>query len=222
MHAFEMNIRIELLSELHTSGPGRSLPLLDRCIEVDERGMPVIPSSLLRGRVRAQMERLKKALGEPVCTPPNPERMCPHNAYDQASPTYCAVCKVFGSPWKQSSLYFSDFRLSSPIKTNRRTGIGINRKLNTVEEQRLYVIETVPVQNEGTVFTGVAEGWLSCEDITWLVASMRSLTHLGGGKGRGLGRVNIVVDQVFILNDETGEMNATNVESLLQEIFINA
>lgn len=222
MQAFEIELKVILNSDLHTAGPGRTLPLVDRCVEVDERGYPVIPASSLRGRVRAQLERLLEALGERVCQPPNPENMCPHSPPGELPNTYCRACRIFGNAWRQTQVFFSDLKSTVDIPTEQRTGIGINRFLNTVEEQRLFIIETVPKSmqaNNAPTFVGKVDGWLFCEDLAWLLVSLKTLTHLGGGKGRGLGRVIVDITCLRVGEAHSNVMKDETVENLLTEVF---
>jgi CRISPR/Cas system CSM-associated protein Csm3 (group 7 of RAMP superfamily) len=217
MPLFEIDIEVKLQSDLHTTGPGRVLPLVDRSIEVDAKGNPVIPAASFRGRTRAQLERLLDALGEQVCSPPDPEKMCPHSKPGSLPDKYCRACSIFGNAWRQTQVFFSDLSIGEPVGVHTRTGIGINRMLNTVEEQRLFVIEAVP--QVSTIFSGKVEGCLSREDLAWLLASIRSLTHLGGGKGRGLGRVCVHIKALRLCSEETSEMNDEKIDSVLQEVF---
>src|SRR5947207_1365641 len=91
--AFRITLTAHAATALHLTGPGRTLALVDRPLQLDEIGLPVLPGSSVRGRVRVHLERLLRGLGRTVCTPPRPDRMCPH--YDGG---YCLVCKLFGSP----------------------------------------------------------------------------------------------------------------------------
>jgi CRISPR/Cas system CSM-associated protein Csm3 (group 7 of RAMP superfamily) len=79
-----------------------------------------------------------------------------------------------------------------------RTGVGIGRKLGTVREERLFFTEAVPHAAGGDElrFAGEMEVRADRAAIGWLVAAMRLVTHLGGQKGRGLGRVELAVCEV--------------------------
>ena len=220
---FRLNVRLELKTDLHIAGPGRTLPLVDRSVEVDETGMPFIPASSFRGRLRAHLERLLKAVGEKVCHAPRPDSMCPHAGW----PAFCRACRIFGSPWRLSAVTFIPLTLAEsqrlslePLSFPLRTGVGINRRLNTVEEQRLFVLETVPqeVKAHSLVFEGQIEGWLEREDIGWLIAGLRTLTHLGGGKGRGLGRVQIKRVELIFYDESTKQWQPQDWEAILKEV----
>ncbi len=198
---FRLTICLELQSSLHIAGPGRTLPLVDRSVDVDEGGMPFIPASSFRGRLRAHVERLLNAFGEEVCSAPRSDRMCPHKEFpNKPAPYYCRACRIFGSSWRLSAVTFTDFVLSEDqqaVLASRslplRTHVSINRRLNTAEEQRLLVVETVPnrVNFQSLHFQGQVEGWLTREDLGWLLAGLCTLTHVGGSKARGLGRIKV-------------------------------
>lgn len=222
---WRITLKVQTLTDFHTLGPGRTLPFLDRPLQVDSLGRPIIPGSLIRGRVRAHLERLLKARGKPVCRPPNPQNMCPHNrevTQELASgdEKYCLACRIFGSAWRESGVVFSDFHLdggSQELPT--RTGVGISRTLGTVQAERLFFTEAVP---SGLRFTGQAEGWLSREEAGWLVAAIKLVTHLGGDKSRGLGRVQFTSIEVKRWDTEKGKWVEENPRNLLKEAIGDA
>ncbi|RKY03613.1 hypothetical protein DRP77_05765, partial [Candidatus Poribacteria bacterium] len=146
---FVIRLTAALRSPLHISGPGERLPLVDRCVQVDHKGLPIIPASTLRGRARAYLERLLRSRGHPVCTPPRPELTCPHNrevASALGEGRFCLACRVFGSSWRPSTVYFSDLKPHpSDLIPNpwTRTGIGISRYTGAVREERLFSLQLV-------------------------------------------------------------------------------
>lgn len=203
-----LRVEVRLHSMLHVAGPGQPRPLVDRTVAVDEQGVPYLPASSVRGRVRAHLERLLRACGLPVCTPPRPARMCPHAGLEGTVDGYCLACRLFGSPWRDAAVTVGDFRLvrgSCGAESETwermmvvRTGVGIMRKLGTVREERLFFTEAVPHAAGGDElrFAGEMEVRADRAAIGWLVAAMRLVTHLGGQKGRGLGRVELAVCEV--------------------------
>jgi CRISPR/Cas system CSM-associated protein Csm3 (group 7 of RAMP superfamily) len=193
---FRLQVQLELQTDLHIAGPGRTLPLVDRSVEVDETGQPIIPASSFRGRTRAQVERLAVALGERICRAPRPDQTCPHFGL----PDYCRICRIFGSAWRLSAVAFADLKLTSDLTGEQlsealplRTGVSLNRRLNTAEEARLFVTEmTAREIAAGKLgFNGEIEGRLEQSDLGLLIGGINTLTHLGGGKARGAGRVKI-------------------------------
>ncbi|MCD6508623.1 hypothetical protein J7M22_18635 [Candidatus Poribacteria bacterium] len=189
------------LSPLHISGPGESLPLIDRCIQVDHRGIPLIPASSLRGRIRAHLERLARSFGHPICTPPRPDLTCPHNPH---VPPPCLACRIFGSNWFRSEISFTDMIPISypeaPPPPWYRTGVGINRYTGTVREERLFVTQVLPAKE--MLLRCEIEGELEEEELGWLIAACRTVNHIGGEKARGMGRIELKVKSLLIAHPE--------------------
>ncbi|MDZ7373980.1 MAG: RAMP superfamily CRISPR-associated protein [candidate division KSB1 bacterium] len=229
-YAWRALVRITARSPIFTLGPGRSLPMVDRTLLLDEEGRPLILASSVRGRCRAQLERLLRANGQPVCTPPLPEWTCPHNREVALQlgqgPQYCLACRIFGSPWRESAVYFSDFRLDAgedlglPTFVTERIGVGMSRKLGAAEEKRLYLTEAGPAGVE-LHFFGTVEGETEKDELAWLLASLSSLTHLGGQKGRGLGRVRVTVESLAIAQED-GSWKTVDVGTWLPEVLRDA
>jgi CRISPR/Cas system CSM-associated protein Csm3 (group 7 of RAMP superfamily) len=220
---FQLAARLQVHTSLHIAGPGRTLPLVDRSVEVDELGLPLIPASSFRGRLRAHVERLLKTLGEQVCQAPRPDRMCPHAGL----PNFCRACCIFGSAWRLSAVSFSDWTLSSNLHEAfrdkplpLRTNISINRRLNTAEEQRLFVMETVPSQlsERALCFEGRIEGWLEQDELGWLLAGLRTLSHIGSSKARGLGRVSIIGMQLLLHDKVQHQWQSRDWGAVLREV----
>jgi CRISPR/Cas system CSM-associated protein Csm3 (group 7 of RAMP superfamily) len=197
---WNLTLQIELQTAFHTFGPGFSLPLIDQALQVDPKGYPMIPASSVRGRVRAHLERLLKAMKEPVCTPPRPDRTCPHDPairtqLDKLDEPYCRACRIFGSVWRDAAIVFNNFYLirdglEKEETIADRTSVGISRRLASAQAERLFVRQTT-APGQLLRFTGKVEGWLPREELGWLLAAIRCVSHLGGGKARGLGRISL-------------------------------
>lgn len=207
LHRLQVEVRLKGM--VCVAGPGRPHPVADRVVALDERGEPYLPASTVRGRLRAHLERLLRAYNEPVCTPPRPSRMCPHAGLKDVPNGYCLACSLFGSPWREAAVLCSDFRVVNGHFDGEtgdawkglmvlRTGVGIGRKLGSVREERLFFTEAVPpMAGQGALrFIGEIEARADRPEIGWLVAAMALVTHLGGQKARGLGRVSMRVCSV--------------------------
>lgn len=209
MISFELNVEVELSSDLHIAGVGRTAVLIDRCIERDAQGRPYIPSTSFKGRVRAHYERLMHALGYDMkhCKPPAPGNMC------KDSDNLCPACALFGSPVQQSRVEFSHLTPPSAPEPTTRIGVGVNRKLNTVEQGRLFFYEAAP-RTRIEAFTGTVRGWATETEIAQLIAAIQLITHFGGQKARGLGRVRVKVEEVHL--KQNGEWKQQDAQVLLQ------
>ncbi len=211
MIPFELSVNVMLHSDLHIAGVGRTAALIDRCIERDAQGRPYIPSTSFKGRVRAHYERLMHALGYDMksCKPPAPRNMCkdPNNL--------CPACALFGSPVQQSRVEFSHLMPQSATEPTTRIGVGVNRKLNTVEQGRLFFYEAAP-QTRIEMFTGTVRGWATETEIAQLIAAIQLITHFGGQKARGLGRVCVEVEKAYL--KQNGKWEEPDAQTLLQRL----
>ncbi|MCX7993511.1 MAG: RAMP superfamily CRISPR-associated protein [Fimbriimonadales bacterium] len=214
MIPFELSVKVELSSDLHISGVGRTAVLIDRCIERDAQGRPYIPSTSFKGRVRAHYERLLSALGYDLgdCKPPAPGGMC--NDVNNL----CPACALFGSPVQQSRVEFTALTPDATAEPTTRIGVGVNRKLNTVEQGRLFFYEAAP-QTRVNTFTGTVRGWATETEIAQLIAAIKLITHFGGQKARGLGRVQAEVAHAWLkAGEEWNSRDPKELLRLLQEV----
>jgi CRISPR/Cas system CSM-associated protein Csm3 (group 7 of RAMP superfamily) len=165
--------------------------LADKPLTRDARGLPMIPASAFKGRLRHEIERLVPVLRpneRPPCGSPVAERMC------QGNEEPCPVCRLFGSPWHPGRLAFSDLTLTEPefLVTDDpppgdlRYGVGLSRQRRVAEGQLLYTVEVflpgMPITLSGTI-----SGELEEKDLALLRAGLDSLFSVGGGKTQGMG-----------------------------------
>lgn len=216
-------LQVELRSPLHILGPGRTVALVDRPVELNLQGYPIIPASSMRGRLRVHMERLLRQMGQFVCAPPSPEQMCPHAGYDG----YCMACRIFGSAWHPASVVNSDLLLVSPrpdpdLLRSERTSVGISRRLGTAQAERLFALEAVDAKldNVTLVFEGEIIGRLTAEEAGWLLAAVPLVSHLGGSKGRGLGEITLRAQEAAWWRD--GSWQSADVSRLIEEVWEHA
>ena len=197
-------LKIHPQGAFFTLGPGRTLPWIDRMLQVDTEGFPMIPASSVRGRVRAHLERLLNSQGKPVCTPPIPEQTCPHNDTVEDSSEngmkFCMACRIFGSTWRETSVFFSDFHMDRGTAganevIAERPSVTISRNLGSAQAERLFVTQTTDPVCRGPLI-GRVEGHLTREELGWLISAVRFVTHLGGSKARGLGNMSLKVENL--------------------------
>lgn len=111
----------------------------------------------------------------------------------------CLICKIFGSPYYLSKVYFSDaypigdYGEILPFSLNTRTGIAIDRKTGTVYGGALYTVEFVEpdvrfkFMIHARNLPNYALGLLS----TIILMINNGEIKIGGFKTRGFGAVNI-------------------------------
>lgn len=202
-----IKLQARLQSALHIAGPGRAVALVDRPIELDSAGYPLIPASSIRGRLRAHLERLLKAWDQPVCTPPQPAQMCPHvwgNHPARPKQGYCLACRLFGSVWYEAALLSDDLRLIAEQRGDpdllrmERMSLSVGRRLGTAQSERLFATETTTpyLADEPLCFEGTMIGMVTAEEAGWLLAAVPTITHAGGSKARGLGALDLTVAEV--------------------------
>jgi len=192
---------LEAITPLHIGSgkPEVEIGEVDMPILRDPRGIPYIPGSSLKGRVRAEAERIARSMGMPVCNPPDVKNMCGSLKSDVKE--FCIACRIFGTAGKISVASKVKFRDAYP-KTKveqvlERTGIAIDREKGTVARGALYTIEAVPA---GTVFglEIVAEN-LTDEELKLLLAALKSVedSALGGSSTRGFGKVKMTFKKLY-------------------------
>lgn len=132
----------------------------------------------------------------------------------------CIVCKIFGSPYYQSKVYFSDaYPVGEdgevlPFTINTRTGIAIDRRTGAVYGGALYTVEFVE-PNAKFKFTvsarnlpNYALGLLSA-----IISMINSgEVKIGGFKTRGFGSVRI--DKLFFKSRDYPKTEAVKLSSL--------
>jgi CRISPR/Cas system CSM-associated protein Csm3 (group 7 of RAMP superfamily) len=220
---FRMTLSATAHSALHITGPGRTLPLVDRPLQLDEQGLPVIPASSVRGRIRAHLERLLPAFGLPVCSPPRPELMCPHARVPDG---FCLACRVFGSPRRDAAVLFNDLKVQ-PIRPlfnfPQRIQVSISRRLNTAQAERLFSSETTPFsENVQSVFAGQISGRAEPVELGWMIAAIALVEHIGGDKARGLGRVRLSATQLQWWDANSRQWQSDDTQNLVEAALNDA
>jgi CRISPR/Cas system CSM-associated protein Csm3 (group 7 of RAMP superfamily) len=176
-------------------------------------GMLIIPGSTLKGRIRWECERIAHALGWEVCDAPQPGNMCPYFWLGRREPRedrFCVLCEIFGSAAKQSALWFTDATLKKderiqtimqgktsvaqhrPFDAQIRPGVSLSRARRTALNERLFFTET-SAPNARLHFEATIEGNLpSDRHRALLLAGVRFLSQVGGGRSRGLGWIRLL------------------------------
>jgi CRISPR/Cas system CSM-associated protein Csm3 (group 7 of RAMP superfamily) len=129
-----------------------------------------------------------------------------HREGEPEPQTHCLICQIFGNPALPARLQFSDLICAEPkenIPEVLRPGVSINRQRRTAEDQKLYFLETSPA-NASLKFEGclqlqplwaLAEGTPVPFAKALMLAGLRHIHALGGGKSTGLGWLQWEFDQ---------------------------
>ncbi len=178
----------------------------------DWQGLPVVPASSLKGRLRHTCKQLAEALGQKTCDAPVAEKMCPFYELD-GDEEFCPICCLFGSPWLESHLTFTDLTLKEPVflvegrippRTSLRYGVGLSRHRRVAQDKLLYTSE-VFLPGSTVTLGGEIHGWLDREeDLGLLVAGLENLVALGGSKSTGMGWCDLEFE-IYRLEEDDSE-----------------
>jgi len=191
---------LDAVTPLHVGSgkPEVEIGEVDMPVLADPHGQPYIPGSSLKGRARAEAERIARETGLEVCKPPDVKNMCGSRKTNVDD--FCVCCKIFGTAGEisvASKVKFRDAYPTGKVETLlERTGIAIDREKGTVSRGALYSIQAVPA---GTTFNLeiVAEN-LTDEELKLLLAALKSVedSALGGSSTRGFGKVKMNIERV--------------------------
>lgn len=206
------SIRLTALidSALCVGAGGSSGSLADKPIVRNSRGQLLIPGSQLKGRLRHECEKLTRSLHWPICESPVPQTMCPQVGLAEDSPFrregyrvqnkqfadgrlqhHCLICQIFGNPSLASRVEVDDLVCQADpdnLPEVLRPGVTLNRRRRTAEDQKLYYLETSPV-NVQLPFSGDIHLEPNCPSQAkpLLLAALHHIHALGGSKSAGLG-----------------------------------
>lgn len=198
----EMRLKFSLASALSLGGglgeSARADIALQRRALTSGESQIVLPGSALKGKVRAEAERLLRTAGVLICNPPAPAEMCPVWWLDkpQAPPDrLCASCRLFGSPWHTGPLAFSDATWQESSLLARqgqdsavRPGVGRSRLRRTAAAQLLFFTETTPPGLETVLTEATIRGEIGQrKDAALIWAAISGLFSFGRGRSRGQG-----------------------------------
>lgn len=216
----QIDYTVTLRSPLRVAtGIGRA-GWLDNTVTRDADGQPLLPGSSLKGRTRAAAFRLARGLGAVTHAPSLETSGC------SVTEAPCLICRIFGAAQWPGRLHFADSHLdprlanllasldhlehsrqdtSSPaagLAFGRvvRSNTAIDRRRRVVLPGRLFTYEAIDstVTFVGTIEGEIRDAAADHGEIALLVAALESITHLGGAKGRGMGRCTITAHPVRV------------------------
>ncbi|MBI5187363.1 MAG: hypothetical protein HZA01_16780 [Nitrospinae bacterium] len=177
--------------------------IIDKAMLKDASGLPYIPGSTLKGRIKYHYTRLYPLFhSDPICI---------DYAACCAIPdvrSCCSVCRIFGSRAHRGGLVFKDalqtkpqfkgipsrrvefMKTYPPFSPSIRMGVKISRRRRVAEEKKLFSMEVsspqLPYETEiaGRLF-------LKEKEFNFFLMVLKRMDKIGGGKSRGLGAVEI-------------------------------
>jgi CRISPR/Cas system CSM-associated protein Csm3 (group 7 of RAMP superfamily) len=192
-----------LVPGLHAAHARR--PRMDRRGSGDRE--PYVPATALRGALRETLEALLRGQGLPACMrgtgidpeqPPAADQPRPERCeLDRGGP--CVPCRLFGT--RGTGLRAGQFAFSAlvlgdgaPVQETDwavRHSVSIDRSRRSAADQRLLARQ-VPATAAGRPLLFEARGRLLAPDLqAALEAAVRATTHVGSGRSRGLGRLDL-------------------------------
>lgn len=204
-------LKIEVRGPLHI-GTGLARGLTDRTVVRGRDGLVYLPGSALKGKVRAACEAIARQYQMGDCHAPHPQQMRADRG-GVGQHRGCIICGMFGAPAQGASLRWHAAPLSQQAarsvlpfgggygpfgQTTTRTQVQLSRPRGLAAEERLFTSELAA---EGLTF--VARPALSGRmgltrmsdtrgpdayyELILLLAGIKMVNALGGGKSRGSG-----------------------------------
>ncbi len=197
---------------------GSDLPVVK-----DALGQPLIPGSSFKGALRSRMESFLRGINPELAQDPSElvsdrintevKRLKELHKNDDAALTTALeditdeVSKVFGTPWQASKFQVRDLSVKPDSwfgQYQERDGVSIDRDTETAVDGRLYDFQVVPagVEFEFRAVLENGEDWELGLLVMGLQQFKRQQIPLGGGNSRGLGVVQLAIDDVMWVDPE--------------------
>jgi len=239
--------RIELRTGLHVGAQRETAEIggVDNPIIKDPvTGMPYIPGSSLKGKLRSLFEKVKhgedsskypynKTIGE---VRGRKLKMHACNTYDDA--ISCEICRLFGSSGDSnfpSRVIVEDAFLTEEWKNKWEAGEEIVEvKYETAIDRITSAANPRPMErvSPGTEFEfriiyNIEDENTKESDLKNLFSTMKLLEddYLGGAGSRGYGRVSFVIEKItergrdFYFGDKNAERELLSQEKTIQEVI---
>jgi CRISPR-associated RAMP protein (TIGR02581 family) len=199
-------------------GTGREgTTMSDLGVLLDPSGLPLLPGSSLKGRLRGTCEALAPALNRSTCLL-NAEasgvkcvsdvrhyssvrqahaqaiRRGPAEQLDWIARNTCDVCKLFGSPVRAARLRCADGRLANPeaVAVQIRDGVVLDRDSHTAVSGLKYDYETLPAGTRFEIRFDLDNPTPADEALFGAALfEWAAGSSIGGFTSRGLGRFRV-------------------------------
>lgn len=201
-----IEIKLNFYNEYFTGG-GKGTSEIDSYTLKNIDGMPYLPASALKGKLRYIATEIYDSLFKEECK----------NYYKENEKCGCLMCNLFGEKENsRGSLNFENLYLNNKNDRdvfNKRVGIQVNRYLKVVNDKALFKYETSNIGEN--YFTGEINGYLEEENykkqLVILYLAFNYMDTLGGFQSRGTGwigdkkEINIYVNGKEITKEMLSE-----------------
>ena len=205
--------KLKLKSAMHIGRGGINLRGTDSPIVLTPEGEPFIPGSSFKGVFRSTVEKLVSAIPNRKTCLLSEEGNCPtadqsnfNNRRRSANwsearlanildKELCDTCKLFGSPFSASRIFFSDLYVDEWVEaTQVRHGVAIDRDSERARDQLLYDYEVVSVSStfEMEITLENPSSTDLCLVCVGLNEFISGVGGIGGMRSRGLGNCEII------------------------------
>jgi len=165
-----------------------------------------LPGSSLKGAIRAHCERIVRTLGGNVsaCDPVKRESRCRNLEEKNSATLYkntCTICQIFGSTNISARANIADAYPVDPsdIRLEERNGVAIDRIFGSAVPGALFNFQ---VLTSGTFKTTINIKNFTTAQLALIALAIRDFDEqrigIGFAKSRGLGQVNMKVNNVKI------------------------
>lgn len=204
--------KLQLKSAMHIGGGQINLRGTDSPVVLTPEGDPFIPGSSFKGVFRSTVEKLVSAipnritcfLFEGKCPTANQEDFNNRRRNGNWSETelanildkeLCDTCKLFGSPFSASKIFFTDLYVDEWAETTQvRDGVAIDRDSERALDRLKYDYEVVSVGSTFKMEVALEDPsetdlHLACVGLNEFVGGINGI---GGMRSRGLGNCQII------------------------------
>ncbi len=185
----------------------------------DHAGRPHLPASALRGALRHTLEALLRGADEPACDAgrgvPIGATMAQERECTLHNGNPCIACRLFGGSRVGlaagtrdfSALVLGDGVCADDDAWMVRPGVAIERAYRSAADRRLFLRRSTKTDARFT-----AEGWLRDVSLrSKLNAAVAATTHIGAGRSRGMGRVDLCLKWSDSRSIEAGRLVGRDV-----------
>ncbi len=202
-------------------------------INIDNKELPYIAGSSLKGVFRSAAENILKSYNIYTCNKGDESKDLTNelnnkiksNDIDEIKKildNYCICCKIFGSGSYASHIIFSDAYPCNNFTFGIKTGIAINRRSGSVKRNALYEVEYV---NPGVSFEGEIIMKNTPNYAIGLVAKVIDFINLGiikigGFKSKGFGEIECNIKSIegtINVNCDIKRLDEINILSKLDD-----
>lgn len=247
-HDIALSYRLYLEGSLHVSSGTGITGLLDNAIYRTASNEISIPGSSIKGKLRHHVEQLVRICKIPFCGHSRQKSFCKPKTQEDEKNSTCIICRLFGSPWQEAGLFYSDAQLStelqkfisqneeinsqnstflpnSDFQTSIRSRIRLDRKFGQCEQGALFSFEEA---DRNLFFNGTITGSLLSKtietgsmplEVLALLMAIKLCTSIGGKQTIGLGRCKIQLTGLTLDGENKTDKELKNISNEFENLF---